>query len=300
MAAPREGNLEAPTRHPIDWKNPEFYDEEAAFNGAGAHLRHLPRLPPLRQPVRLLPDAVRPDRRRQDGRGRRRRQEGLLEGRRPVLPVRPVLHDQVPLRAAARVERGLSRTPCCAPRPSSSRRAASTFGEKFLSSTDVHGQFAGIPIVVQVANAVNQTKPARAAMESVLDVDRNAWLPALATRKFRSAAPKSKDFAVKDGVQDAGQGGDLRHLLRQLQRARHRHGPAQGAGAQRSAVRAGEQGKVLRHAQAGAGRPGLGGREQGGQHPGAGEVREEGYAILSRRAQLHADVQAGTAADVPG
>jgi ferredoxin len=30
-AAMREGNLEAPTRHPIDWKNPEFYDEESAF-----------------------------------------------------------------------------------------------------------------------------------------------------------------------------------------------------------------------------------------------------------------------------
>ena len=24
----REGNLEAPTRHPIGWKNPEYYDEE--------------------------------------------------------------------------------------------------------------------------------------------------------------------------------------------------------------------------------------------------------------------------------
>ena len=24
----REGILEAPTRHPIDWKNPEYYDEE--------------------------------------------------------------------------------------------------------------------------------------------------------------------------------------------------------------------------------------------------------------------------------
>ena len=23
----REGNLEAPTRHPVDWKNPEFYDQ---------------------------------------------------------------------------------------------------------------------------------------------------------------------------------------------------------------------------------------------------------------------------------
>ena len=25
----REGNLEAPTRHPIDWKNPVFYDQAA-------------------------------------------------------------------------------------------------------------------------------------------------------------------------------------------------------------------------------------------------------------------------------
>ncbi len=23
----REGSLEAPTRHPLDWRNPEFYDE---------------------------------------------------------------------------------------------------------------------------------------------------------------------------------------------------------------------------------------------------------------------------------
>ena len=27
MAGPREGSLDAPTRHPIDWKNPEYYDE---------------------------------------------------------------------------------------------------------------------------------------------------------------------------------------------------------------------------------------------------------------------------------
>ena len=32
MSAPREGNLEAPTRHPIDWKNPEYYNEEKTFN----------------------------------------------------------------------------------------------------------------------------------------------------------------------------------------------------------------------------------------------------------------------------
>lgn len=30
-STPREGSLEAPTRHPIDWKNPEFYDQSSLF-----------------------------------------------------------------------------------------------------------------------------------------------------------------------------------------------------------------------------------------------------------------------------
>ena len=42
-----------------------------------------------------------------DGEVRRRRQEGLLGGRRPLLPVRHVLHDQVSVRAAASLERRL-------------------------------------------------------------------------------------------------------------------------------------------------------------------------------------------------
>ena len=27
----REGNLDAPTRHPLDWRNPDFYDEESLY-----------------------------------------------------------------------------------------------------------------------------------------------------------------------------------------------------------------------------------------------------------------------------
>jgi Fe-S oxidoreductase len=73
-----------------------------------------------------------------------------------------------------------------------------------LSSTDVHGQFAGIPIVVQAANAVNKTQPMRALMENTLHVDRKAWLPSLATRKFRGAAPKSAELPVKDGERTPG------------------------------------------------------------------------------------------------
>ena len=63
----REGNLEAPTRHPIDWRNPEFYDEAALD-------KELERIFDIchgcRRCVSLcqcVPDAVRPRRREQDG-----------------------------------------------------------------------------------------------------------------------------------------------------------------------------------------------------------------------------------------
>ena len=39
-------------------------------------------------------------------------------------------------------------------------------GERFLASTDRHGQFAGIPVVVQVANALNRTRPMRKLRET--------------------------------------------------------------------------------------------------------------------------------------
>jgi Fe-S oxidoreductase len=76
--------------------------------------------------------------------------------------------------------------------------------EKFLASTDTHGKFAGIPIVVQAVNAVNKTKPARALMEKVLGVDKDAWLPELATQKFRSGAPESPPHPVRDGAKTPG------------------------------------------------------------------------------------------------
>ena len=75
---------------------------------------------------------------------------------------------------------------------------------KLLASTDVHGSFAGIPIVVQAINAVNQTAAARSVMEGALGVDKKAWLPSLATRKFRSGAPESRRQTVRDGEKTPG------------------------------------------------------------------------------------------------
>jgi len=76
--------------------------------------------------------------------------------------------------------------------------------EKFLASTDTHGSFAGIPVVVQVANAVNKMPATRKLMESALGVDQKAWLPDLATEKFRSSAPKAKATVVRDGEKTPG------------------------------------------------------------------------------------------------
>jgi glycerol-3-phosphate dehydrogenase subunit C len=78
-------------------------------------------------------------------------------------------------------------------------------GEKLLASTDVHGKFAGIPVVVQMVNALNRTTPMRKLLDSALHVHPNAWLPDLATKRFRWSAPKD-DAAppVVDGERTPG------------------------------------------------------------------------------------------------
>jgi Fe-S oxidoreductase len=202
MAA-REGNLEAPTRHPIDWKSPDFYDEPAA-------LKEMERIFDIchgcRRCVSLcgsfptLFDLVDES------------QTGEVDG--VAKQDYWKLVDQCYLCDLCY----MTKCPYVPPHewnldfPHTMLRAKAikfrkgevTAGEKFLASTDVHGQFAGIPIVVQVANAVNRTQPARALMENLLGVDRDAWLPSLATRKFRSGAPKSPAHAVRDGAKTPG------------------------------------------------------------------------------------------------
>jgi glycerol-3-phosphate dehydrogenase subunit C len=78
-------------------------------------------------------------------------------------------------------------------------------GEKFLASTDVHGSFAGIPIVVQAVNAVNRTSLARKGMDKVLGVHPQAWMPELAIRRFRwSARKRGSASEVKHGERTPG------------------------------------------------------------------------------------------------
>jgi glycerol-3-phosphate dehydrogenase subunit C len=200
----REGNLEAPTRHPIDWKNPDFYDEEKCFHEMERifDICHgCRRCVSLCQSFPTLFDLV--------DESSTQEVDGVAKAdywkvvdqcylcdlcymtKCPYVPPHPWQLDfpHTMLRAKAiKFKKGEVKT-----------------GEKLLASTDVHGQFAGIPIVVQVANALNKTKPMRKLLDSTLGVHPDAWLPELASSRFRwSAKKKGAASDVKNGERTPG------------------------------------------------------------------------------------------------
>ncbi|MDE2417616.1 MAG: Fe-S oxidoreductase [Burkholderiales bacterium] len=199
----REGNLSAPTRHPIDWKGPDYYNEEATFHEMERifDICHgCRRCVSLCGSFPTLFDLVDESKTMEvDGVDKKDYWKVVDQcylcdlcymTKCPYVPPHEFNLDfpHTMLRAKA----------------IKFKKGKVGFGEKLLASTDVHGSLAGIPVVVQVVNAVNHTAIARNVMESTLGVDKNAWLPALATRKFRSAPPRAKATVVKDGERTPG------------------------------------------------------------------------------------------------
>ena len=185
----REGNLEAPTRHPIDWKGADFHDEASLFKEMERvfDICHgCRRCVSLCQSFPNLFDLVDAT------------DDGEVHGVAKADYWKVV--DQCYLCDLCY----MTKCPYVPPHewnldfPHLMLRAKAVkfkkgevgAGEKFLASTDRHGQFAGIPIVVQVANAVNHSRLGRKAIESVLGVHPDANLPALADSRFRWSADK--------------------------------------------------------------------------------------------------------------
>ena len=186
----KEGSLEAPTRHPLDWRAESFYDQNAIDDELArvfdicAGCRRCVSLCGAFPTLFDLVDGT------QSGEVHdvERRAFGAVVDqcylcdlcymtKCPYVPphVWNVDFPHLMLRAkAARYKRG-----------------EVSLRDKVLSNTDALGHFAGIPIVTQTVNAVNRTPAMRAALESALGVDKRAWLPAFATRTFRRSAPAS-------------------------------------------------------------------------------------------------------------
>jgi len=76
--------------------------------------------------------------------------------------------------------------------------------DRLLSSTDRNGKLATIPVVVQTVNAAAKSKPLRKVGEKVMGVHKEAWVPEYTSKKFRSHAPKSREFPVRNGERTPG------------------------------------------------------------------------------------------------
>src|SRR4249919_1985918 len=64
------------------------------------------------------------------------------------------------------------------------KKGETGFRDKLLSSTDLMGKLATIPVVVQTVNAVNKTPAARKLMDSMLGIHAERILPDYDSHKF--------------------------------------------------------------------------------------------------------------------
>ncbi|OGS91976.1 MAG: Fe-S oxidoreductase [Gallionellales bacterium GWA2_60_18] len=185
MADPaREGNLEAPTRHPLDWRNPDFYDEASLF-------REMERVFEICHGCRRCVSLCH------------------------AFPTLFDLVDESESTDVAGVGKGdyvqvvdhcylcdlcyMTKCPYVPPhqwnldfphlmlraKAVKYRKGEVKLRDRILTSTDAVGSIAGIPVVAQVVNAVNRLRPARAVMESVAKVHRDAWLPEFDSNSLR-------------------------------------------------------------------------------------------------------------------
>jgi glycerol-3-phosphate dehydrogenase subunit C len=182
----REGNLEAPTRHSIDWKSPEFYDENALFGELERvfDLCHgCRRCVSLCQSFPTLFDLVDESETMElDGVDKQDFWQVVdhcylcdlcYMTKCPYTPPHEWNIDfpHLMLRAkAVKFKKGDIKT-----------------RDKILTSTDTVGNLAGIPVISGIVNTANRAKPTRKILESVLGVSADASVPEYHSKTLRSS-----------------------------------------------------------------------------------------------------------------
>jgi Fe-S oxidoreductase len=199
----REGSLEAPTRHPIDWKSPDYYDRDKLF-------KELERVYDICHGCRRCVS---------------------------LCNAFPTLFDLVDNSESMEVEGVkkedywkvvdqcylcdlcyMTKCPYVPPHqwnvdfPHLMLRAkavkykqhGASFRDKLLSSTDALGKLASIPVVVQMVNAVNKAPATRKAMDGALGIHKDRVLPEYSSATFRRKGKPDASFPVKDGKNTPG------------------------------------------------------------------------------------------------
>ena len=199
----REGSLEAPTRHPLDWKSEDFYNEEKLdkelervfdiCHGCRRCVNLCTAFPKLFDLVDESPTLE------VDGIPKKDYWEVIdrcylcdmcYMTKCPYVPPHEWNLDFPHLMLRAKAVKF--------------RKGETSFRDKLLSSTDALGKLASIPVVVQVVNAANKAAPVRKVMDSMLGIHKDRMLPEYDSAKFRSTAKPDASFPVRDGQQTPG------------------------------------------------------------------------------------------------
>ncbi len=180
----REGSLEAPTRHPLEWRSEAFYDEQSLnqeLERVFEICHGCRRCFSLCNAFPTLFDAIDAT------------ESGELEGvprkvfwqvvdhcylcdmcfmtKCPYVPPHPWALDFPHLMLRAKAAR--------------TRKEGVSLRNRALAATEAVGRIAGIPVVVQVVNAVNRSRAGRALLEKTLGVDATAPVPEYHSRTAR-------------------------------------------------------------------------------------------------------------------
>jgi len=199
----REGSLEAPQRHALHWRQPEFYDE-------GLLLQELERVYDVCHGCRrcfnlctafpTLFDLVDESKTGELDAVDKKDFWKVVDQcylcdmcfmtKCPYVPPHPLNIDFPHLMLRAKAVKY--------------RNGKVALRDKLLSSTDAIVKLAAIPVVAAAVNKISTVPAARKVMEGVLGVAKERGLPTYAARKFRGRARPRSDFPVRDGANTPG------------------------------------------------------------------------------------------------
>lgn len=209
-SGPREGSLEAPTRHALDWQSAEFYDAralEAELERVFDICHGCRRCFNLCNSFPTLFDAVDESETGEvDSVPKSAFQDVVDEcylcdmcymSKCPYVPPHEWNVDFPHLMLRAKAKRF--------------REQGAPLRDRVLASTDTVGSIAGIPVVAEVVNAINRSGAGRALLEAALGVDRTAPVPEYHSRSARKRI--AGQLAVRDVGGEAANGTQAKALV---------------------------------------------------------------------------------------
>jgi Fe-S oxidoreductase len=184
MSNQREGSLEAPTRHALDWQSDEFYDEPALFDELERvfDICHgCRRCFNLCNSFPTLFDAIDESETMELDTVPKKVYWDVVDNcylcdmcymtKCPYVPPHEWNVDFPHLMLRAKAARF--------------RKEGAGLRDRILSATDTVGSLAGIPVVAQLVNASNRSKIGRKVLEGTLGVHRDAPLPNYTSKSAR-------------------------------------------------------------------------------------------------------------------